>query len=162
MRKAALVVWTLTCVAVALSVIMWGVLHLRRWDAYIGIRLPAWSRAVGAVLMVGGGFLTLLCGGILGARGIWTTPGERLWPTEFVATGPFRHVRNPMSLGFVALMLGLGLDEASVLVVAFSVALFLLLHGIVVFAEEPGLEKRFGESYREYKRSVGRWIPRVR
>jgi protein-S-isoprenylcysteine O-methyltransferase Ste14 len=31
-----------------------------------------------------------------------------------------------------------------------------------VYVEEPGLEKRFGESYREYKRNVPRWIPRWR
>jgi protein-S-isoprenylcysteine O-methyltransferase Ste14 len=28
--------------------------------------------------------------------------------------------------------------------------------------EEPQLEERFGESYREYKRHVGRLIPRLR
>jgi protein-S-isoprenylcysteine O-methyltransferase Ste14 len=76
-----------------------------------------------------------------------------------VALGPFRYVRNPMSLGWVIFMLGLGLYKSSVLVILFAAALFSFLHAIVVFVEEPGLEKRFGESYLKYKRSVPRWLP---
>jgi protein-S-isoprenylcysteine O-methyltransferase Ste14 len=30
----------------------------------------------------------------------------------------------------------------------------------VVLVEEPGLERRFGESYLAYKRAVRRWLPR--
>jgi protein-S-isoprenylcysteine O-methyltransferase Ste14 len=40
--------------------------------------------------------------------------------------------------------------------------LFAFIHLIVVYVEEPGLEKRFGESYLQYKRSVNRWLPRFR
>jgi protein-S-isoprenylcysteine O-methyltransferase Ste14 len=29
-----------------------------------------------------------------------------------------------------------------------------------IFSEEPGLEKRFGSEYREYKKNVPRWLPR--
>ena len=43
---------------------------------------------------------------------------------------------------------------------------FLLFFGInnvyFVLSEEPGLEKRFGEDYRIYKKNVPRWIPRLR
>ncbi len=31
-----------------------------------------------------------------------------------------------------------------------------------VFVEEPGLERRFGESYLRYKATVPRWIPKLR
>ncbi|HXC42086.1 MAG TPA: isoprenylcysteine carboxylmethyltransferase family protein [Candidatus Dormibacteraeota bacterium] len=113
----------------------------------------------GLVLATLGGFLVLLCGGLLSTRGILETPGDRWFPKEFVALGPFRYVRNPMSLGWVIFMLGLGLYESSVLMILFAVVLFSFLHAIVVFVEEPGLEKRFGESYLEYKRSVPRWLP---
>jgi protein-S-isoprenylcysteine O-methyltransferase Ste14 len=34
-------------------------------------------------------------------------------------------------------------------ILLFAAALFLLLHLIVVYAEEPGLERRLGESYRD-------------
>jgi protein-S-isoprenylcysteine O-methyltransferase Ste14 len=64
-----------------------------------------------------------------------------------------------MSLGWVIFMLGLGFYESSVLMILFAAALFSFLHAIVVFVEEPGLEKRFGASYMEYKRLVPRWLP---
>jgi protein-S-isoprenylcysteine O-methyltransferase Ste14 len=31
-------------------------------------------------------------------------------------------------------------------------------HLYFILSEEPGLERRFGESYAEYKRAVPRWI----
>jgi protein-S-isoprenylcysteine O-methyltransferase Ste14 len=36
---------------------------------------------------------------------------------------------------------------------------FLFVHLFVVLYEEPALRGRFGESYDQYRRSVGRWIP---
>jgi len=36
-----------------------------------------------------------------------------------------------------------------------------LTHAFVVLYEEPTLERRFGESYRRYRGSVNRWIPRA-
>jgi protein-S-isoprenylcysteine O-methyltransferase Ste14 len=65
-----------------------------------------------------------------------------------------------MSLGGVTLMTGLGLYESSVCILLLAAALFLFLHLLVVYVEEPGLERRFGESYRDYKRSVNRWWPK--
>jgi protein-S-isoprenylcysteine O-methyltransferase Ste14 len=31
-----------------------------------------------------------------------------------------------------------------------------------IIYEEPNLEKKFGDEYREYKRNVPRWIPRLK
>ena len=40
---------------------------------------------------------------------------------------------------------------------------FLLLYTIYLSKfEEPGLERRFGEEYQDYKADVPRWIPRWR
>jgi protein-S-isoprenylcysteine O-methyltransferase Ste14 len=33
-------------------------------------------------------------------------------------------------------------------------------HAYFLLAEEPGLERRFGDEYRAYKRAVPRWVPR--
>jgi protein-S-isoprenylcysteine O-methyltransferase Ste14 len=100
---------------------------------------------------------------ILSTRGIGTLRGEEWFmPREFVATGPFRFVRNPMSLGGAVLMTGIALTHRSTLALVLAAALFVVFHLVVVFLEEPGLEKRFGESYREYRRHVRRWLPRLR
>jgi protein-S-isoprenylcysteine O-methyltransferase Ste14 len=160
MKGLMLTLWTVVKVAVAVSFVGWAALYLRRLDSHLGMTLPVWSRIPGIAAMVAGGLIVIACGAILAKLGIFSMPGERLLPREFVASGPFRHVRNPMSLGFVTLMVGLGLYESSVSIVLFASSLFLFLHLIVVYVEEPGLEKRFGESYRRYKRSVDRWLPR--
>ncbi len=129
----------------------WACLHLRLLDGVIGVGLPEWLKPLGMVLLLAGGVVVLLCGAML------STPG--ILPTEFVVLGPFRYVRNPMSLAAVTMMFGLALFCRSISILLFSVLVFLAMHGVVVFVEEPWLAKRFGQSYLQYKRSVNRWLP---
>jgi protein-S-isoprenylcysteine O-methyltransferase Ste14 len=82
-------------------------------------------------------------------------------PTQvMVAAGPYRYVRNPMIAG-VALML---VGEAGVLgsarLAVWAAAFVIINHGYFLFVEEPGLETRFGQPYRDYKARVPRWLPR--
>jgi protein-S-isoprenylcysteine O-methyltransferase Ste14 len=65
-----------------------------------------------------------------------------------------------MYIGGLALLLGFGLALRSVSVLLLAGALFLIVHLFVTLAEEPGLARRFGESYLAYKRGTNRWIPR--
>ena len=113
-------------------------------------------------MIVLGGGLILWCAVILSGAGILENLGDRLFPRELKATGPFRYVRNPMSLGATILFAGMGLWMRSIAVLLFSVILFLVLHLVAVCVEEPGLEKRFRASYLNYKGAVGRWVPRIR
>ena len=154
MSRVPVVIWTILRVAAAVLFVGWAALHLRLLDGVIGLGLPEWLKPAGMVLLLVGGVLVLLCGGML------STPG--ILPTTFVVLGPFRYVRNPMSLGAVTMMFGLALFCRSISILLFSAILFLALHGIVVFVEEPGLEKRFGESYLQYKHSVSRRLPTLR
>jgi protein-S-isoprenylcysteine O-methyltransferase Ste14 len=152
--------WTTAKVAIVVSVLAWCALRLRVFDGYIPFGIPSAVRPVGVVLIGFGGMLVLSCGMILSSRGILAKPGDRLFPKEFVADGPFRYVRNPMSLGVVVLFGGLGLFERSPSILILALTLFLILHAVAFYVEEPGLEKRFGDSYRHYKESTNRWIPR--
>jgi len=81
-------------------------------------------------------------------------------PTEFVATGPYRWMRNPVAACLVVAVLG----EAVCLGSAGIFALFLLgiplAHCQVIFVEEPRLRNRFGGGYIDYCRRVPRWLPR--
>ena len=154
MSRVPVVIWTILRVAAAVLFVGWAALHLRLLDGVIGLGLPESLKPAGMVLLLVGGVVVLLCGGML------STPG--ILPTTFVLLGPFRYVRNPMSLGAVTMMFGLALFCRSISILLFSAILFLALHGIVVFVEEPGLEKRFGGSYLQYKHSVNRWLPTLR
>jgi protein-S-isoprenylcysteine O-methyltransferase Ste14 len=150
--------WTVIKVAIAVVLVSWCALLLRRFDTHFPFAIPTSTTIPGLILLICGGLVVLICGGILSTRGILRS-GDRLFPKEFVASGPFKYVRNPMSLGVVSLMFGLGLYEHSICVILVAAGLFLVLHLVVVYVEEPGLERRFGASYRAYKQSVDRWIP---
>ncbi len=82
--------------------------------------------------------------------------------TALVAVGPYRYVRNPMISGVAAMLLGQALYFNSSAMGAWFLAVVLLNHVYFIYSEEPGLEQRFGESYRQYKAAVPRWLPRIR
>ncbi|NYI04821.1 methyltransferase family protein [Allostreptomyces psammosilenae] len=83
-------------------------------------------------------------------------------PTRLVLRGPYRHVRNPMMTGVLAMQLG----EAVALRSWPLAAWFLLFGTAVVIAvpvwEEPRLAERFGAEYARYRGNVPRWLPRPR
>src|SRR5271169_6246547 len=154
MSRVAVVIWTILRVVAAVLLMGWASLRLRLLDRVIGLGLPERLKPAGMALLLVGGAVVLLCGGML------STPG--IIPTKFVVVGPFRYVRNPMSLGGVTMMLGLALFCRSISILLFSAILFVVLHGIVVLWEESFLERRYGESYLQYKHSVNRWLPTFR
>ena len=97
----------------------------------------------------------------------WTgrgTPAPFAPPQRLVAVGFYRHVRNPMYLGFATGWIGLWivLGRASLSVIVAVAAVALGVHLFVVFYEEPTLRGMFGADYEEYCRNVSRWWPRLR
>ena len=82
-------------------------------------------------------------------------------PTRhLVVEGPYMHVRNPMISAVLAVLLGESILFGSpALLIWFAAFLTLNWVGFLVY-EEPGLERRFGDEYREYRRNVRRWLPR--
>lgn len=77
-----------------------------------------------------------------------------------MAVGPYRYMRNPMITGVVTMLLGETLFLGS-RVVGIWAATFIAINQIYfMVSEEPGLERRFGTAYIEYKSAVPRWLPR--
>jgi protein-S-isoprenylcysteine O-methyltransferase Ste14 len=165
-REQRLFLWTVIRVAAVVFFTTWFVLHLRGWDYRFGVVLPFWPQFClkwfGAVLMGAGGIVVLLCAASLATRGILEQPGDRLTPNSLAVTGPFQYSRNPMSLGVVVFFLGLGLFCLSPSVLVFSGLLFLVLHSVVVYVEEPRLRSRFGQAYQDYAQRTARWLPLTR
>jgi protein-S-isoprenylcysteine O-methyltransferase Ste14 len=79
---------------------------------------------------------------------------------KLVVRGPYRRVRNPMisSLGFILLGEAAVLGSPSVLILFGGFAIANATY--IPLFEEPGLLRRFGQEYAEYRRAVPRWIPR--
>ena len=128
-----------------------------RWDAVPALVWP--MRTLGAILLVAGIIMFAWCVSLFARVGRGTlAPWD---PTQnLVAVGPYRYVRNPMISGVTAVLAGEVLLTGSR-----TLALWLVLFVTVNFAyfvlvEEPGLERRFGAAYLDYKARVPRWIPR--
>jgi len=83
-------------------------------------------------------------------------------PTQrLIVRGVYRHVRNPMHTGVFLVLFGEGLLLRSTPLLVLVAAVVILHLFYIPLSEERGLERRFGEAYREYKRNVPRWIPRL-
>ena len=129
----------------------------REWDA----ALPMWLAWLGAAVTAAGVVGTMVCIGIFIVRGRGT-PAIFDAPTRFVAIGPYRYVRNPMYWSAATLFAGLALSTPSLAALAFVPAWWLLIHAFVVLIEEPGLHRRFGDTYAAYCDQVPRWIPQLK
>jgi protein-S-isoprenylcysteine O-methyltransferase Ste14 len=60
----------------------------------------------------------------------------------------------------VAVLAGEAALFGSLPLLAWAAFFFTVNHLWFVLGEEPGLERRFGDEYRAYRRSVPRWLPR--
>ena len=81
-------------------------------------------------------------------------------PTRhLVLAGPYAHVRNPMITAVAGVLLGEAILFGSAALLVWAGAFLAINQAYFLRYEEPGLERRFGEEYRRYKRHVPRWIP---
>ena len=87
-----------------------------------------------------------------------TTFDSRKAATTLITTGPYRYTRNPAYVSLTLLHLSIGIVADSIWVLAALVPAVLVTHYGVILREEEYLEKKFGEAYRDYKRSVRRWL----
>ena len=84
-------------------------------------------------------------------------------PTRhLVVSGLYRHVRNPMYLGVLTVLVGEGLLFDSKRMLVYLVCAWVAMHLFVCFYEEPSLMQTYADEYRIYMRKVPRWIPRSR
>ena len=89
------------------------------------------------------------------------TPSPVDPPTQLVVQGLYRHVRNPMYLSVIAILLGEILITRSVGLFTYGAVWFAAVNLFVIGYEEPTLRRQFGASYHRYAAAVGRWIPRA-
>jgi len=84
-------------------------------------------------------------------------------PTKkLVINGIYGHVRNPMISGVLIVLTGESIAILSLNIFIWALIFFIINNLYFVIYEEPNLEKRFGNDYKEYKKNVPRWIPRLK
>jgi protein-S-isoprenylcysteine O-methyltransferase Ste14 len=87
--------------------------------------------------------------------------GEQLWSATsriLLTHGPFAFSRNPMFLAAITVWFGWALFFGSAVVLVVAVVGWGLTNYFKVPQEERGLEARFGDGYRDYRRRVPRWL----
>ena len=82
-------------------------------------------------------------------------------PRSLVLVGLYRHVRNPMYVAVLCILLGWVVLTASPMILIFAGFMWLFFHVMVTTHEEPRAEETFGAEWRRYQASVRRWLPRV-
>lgn len=106
--------------------------------------------ALGSLLIVAGGLLRVFCALFIGG---WKN--QRL-----TAAGPYALVRNPLYVGSLIAVFGVGLCTGSATVTVLLWVCVALYYDRTVRREEGFLVQQFGAPYRDYLAQVPRWIPR--
>jgi protein-S-isoprenylcysteine O-methyltransferase Ste14 len=112
--------------------------------------------------------LLMLCGGLwlmaVSNRSLMRIGGGTaafLLTERLVSDGVYGRTRNPMSLGFYASCVGLGMIAGSVTVTLGALLIILPLHVFnLKYFEERELALRYGQPYVDYKRGVPFLLPR--
>src|ERR1700757_1051813 len=133
---------------------------MTRWDskpAFFGLE---GARSVGVLLILVGlpGIVDSFARFALQGLG---TPAPVAPPKNLVVTGLYRHVRNPIYVALVAIILGQAVLMGDWRLIVYGALLSLVFHVAVVAYEEPTLEQTFGKEYEAFRAAVPRWIPRM-
>jgi protein-S-isoprenylcysteine O-methyltransferase Ste14 len=77
---------------------------------------------------------------------------------SLITDGPYRFGRNPMYLSAAILQLGLAIFLKNIWMGILILPTMAVITLLTILPEERFLEERFGETYRNYKAQVRRWI----
>ena len=129
---------------------------LNRWYHRCPIFPAAGWRWSGLVLVVAGVLLALAGRKALLAAETNINPFKPT--TAIVGSGPFGFTRNPLYLALTLIYAGLALVLNAWWCFVLIVPVVVVIHFGVVAREERYLERKFGESYREYRLRVRRYL----
>jgi len=87
---------------------------------------------------------------------------KKVYAEDLVTEGLFHHCRNPLYLGNILMLMGVGLISNSLLFLMVMVPLFCFIYQAIVLAEENYLKGKFGTEYDNYTSHVNRWLPNLK
>ena len=129
------------------------------WMAWSAMPLPVGARWSGVALTIVTALVLLWTLRSLGPN-LTDTVVTRAAHT-LVTRGPYRWVRHPFYDCMALFMLSISLMMANWFVIASGILTFALL-AMRSHTEEQKLLERFGDPYRAYRASTGRFLPRLR
>jgi protein-S-isoprenylcysteine O-methyltransferase Ste14 len=90
------------------------------------------------------------------------TPAPIAPTKHLVVGGLYRHVRNPMYVAVLMIIIGQALWFTSLGLVVYAASAWAVTALFVRFYEEPTLQETFGADYDEYRANVRAWLPRLK
>ena len=87
---------------------------------------------------------------------------RQIYAEGLVTEGLFSHCRNPLYVGNILVIIGLGIMSNSLFFMALMIPLFLFFYQAIVMAEENFLRSKFGPAYDDYTSKTNRWIPNLK
>ena len=135
------------------ALVSMGALHFFLPIAYI-LR-PPYSTS-GSFLFVAGAVVVLWAARLFNRAGTTIRPFQE--PSALVTSGPYRYSRNPIYLGLVLALIGIGLLLGTLSPFVVVPVFICLIQQRFIQPEEAALEKTFGSAYAQYKRQVRRWL----
>ena len=119
--------------------------------------LPFLPLLIGGLAVFFGGFWFMMWGHTrfqnLGVNVKTNRPAQSL-----VVQGAHRYSRNPMYVGFLMILIGIGLAARSGWLLLDFLPLAAYLRLYVIPREEAYLQRRFAETYTQYCQKVRRWL----
>lgn len=129
-------------------------------EYYFGDNYYLWPLVIGLVITVSG---QLIRGATIGLAYIIRGGREgKVYAEELVTSGIFSHCRNPLYVGNILMLLGVGILSNSFFYVLVIMPLFMLIYQSIVLAEENFLRKKFDGDFNRYCDRVNRWAPSLK
>jgi len=143
---------------------MWAIMGLvtRQWR-HISLYLDGWTWIPAACLFAGGFYLYAKSGKSFSAKQLGGLPELHAGHREqrLVTDGIRAHVRHPVYLAHLCEMFAWSIGTG--LAVCWALTAFAMVTGAAMIRmEDAELEKRFGDSYRAYRRAVSAVFPRMK
>ncbi len=126
---------------------------------WLFLPLPLWLRVSGVLLGVAGLLLLVWVHRTLGMQ--WSTTLQFKEEHTLNTSGPYEFIRHPMYASLFLFFLGLSIVSSFWPLMAL-VVIFLLFFNRIMEREEAMMIDQFGEEYRVYMNSTGRFLPRLR
>ena len=119
-----------------------------------------YSEIISVVLMWIGASVAIYSGALMFLFGKGS-PAVTSSPQKIMQKNIYAYFRHPMMWALTLVLAGEVMYHGMLILLVWFVAWLRIQQLYVVNYEEPQLEKRFGDSYRDYCQQVPRWFPRL-
>jgi protein-S-isoprenylcysteine O-methyltransferase Ste14 len=112
------------------------------------------SWVIGALLIIGGVYVIYLGRKAYGDK----LRVYGLKEDALITTGIYQRSRNPQYFGYGVMFLGAAIGLGSITALVFVAIFAVMVHAGVALVEEPHLQRIFGKTYTDYKKTAGRYF----